>query len=381
MSGGRRGAHKEGRARHGAVGVLVLAAAAAGLSAAAPGCSGDETPQTSSSTSTSTSTGTGSSQQGSSTAASTSGSSGSSSTTGGGGAGGAGGGSADPGPNVDPSDPQLYKTSFKPNEADPDAKEALNTQLAFLDTTVDPRGILVVYLHGAGAPSTCGSNAHGEMLAELGFHVLSPCYRSDYGIENCGDDIEGCRLEAFEGVDHHPFVDIKPPDSIETRVVKGLEHVQTKIPKGDWPYFLDGDKPKWSKIIISGLSHGASSSGVIGLHRLVHRVVSLSGPRDVNQAWLKKTPMTPIDRFFGFTHTDDGQHQEHLATFEDMNLPGEPIVVDNASPPYGGSHRLVTSAQTGDGHGSTQAGESSPKDVNDNYKFLPVWTYMYAGTQ
>jgi hypothetical protein len=292
------------------------------------------------------------------------------------GAGGMGG-TLDPGPNVDTSDPQLYEMSFTPDQADPAASLALATQLAYLDTRVEPRGYLVVYLHGAGAPSTCGSSAHGQLLAGMGFHVISPCYVSDYGVGNCGDDIEGCRLEAFEGVDHHSLIDISPPDSTETRVVKGLAYVQAENPEGDWTYFIDGDKPKWHRIIISGISHGASSSGVIGLHRLVDRAVMLSGPLDSGQAWLQKSTMTPIDRFYGFSHTGDGQHPGHLLAFEDMGLPGDVVSVDDATAPYGGSHRLISSAPTTNGHGSTQAGGASPQEGNA-YVFLPVWQTIYG---
>lgn len=298
-----------------------------------------------------------------------------------GGSGGIGGtgGAPDPGPNVDTTDPQLYKTNFTPDLADPDAAQALGTQLSFLDTRVEPRGVLVVYLHGAGMPTTCGSNAHGEMLAALGFHVLSPCYLSGYGVGNCGDDFEGCRLEAFEGVDHHAFIDVKPPDSAELRITKGLEYLQTQNPQGDWTYFIDAGKPKWSKIIISGISHGASSAALIGKHRLVSRVVSLSGPLDSGQAWLTKPSLTSIDRFFAFTHTGDDQHEGHLKSFDDLGLVGAPAPVDGEAPPYGGSHRLVSSAQTADGHGATQAGGASPKDGSGAYVYLPVWTYLYAG--
>ena len=138
---------------------------------------------------------------------------GASGTTGGGGQGG----QVDPGPDVDTSAPQLYETTFAPEEADPAAALTLETQLAYLDTRTTPRGRLVVYLHGAGTPTTCGSTEHGKVLAAMGYHVFSPCYSSGYGVGNCGDDIGGCRLEAFEGVDHHPFIDIGPPDSIEVR--------------------------------------------------------------------------------------------------------------------------------------------------------------------
>ncbi len=300
------------------------------------------------------------------------------SSAGGGGAGpGGAGGATDPGPDVDTSDPQLYETMFAADQADQDASIALGQQPAYLDTRVPPLGLLVVYLHGAGAPSTCGSPEHEKVLAGMGFHVFGPCYSSDYGVGNCGDDIEGCRLEAFEGVDHHSFIDIAPPDSIETRIVKGLAYLQEHNPEGDWTYFLEGESPRWEKIVVSGISHGASSSGVIGHVRSAHRVVMLSGPYDVGQAWLTKPSITAADRFYGFSHTADDQHEGHLAAFESMGLSGEPMSIDGASPPYGGSHRLVTSAATGDGHSSTQAGGASPKDGTGQYVFLPAWREMY----
>jgi hypothetical protein len=283
----------------------------------------------------------------------------------------------DPGPMVDVSEPQLHEFEFTPDEADPTAMLHLGTQLAYLDTTVPVRGRLVVYLHGAGNPGTCGSRDHGRMLAGLGFHVVSPCYESDYGVGNCGDDIGGCRLEAFEGIDHHEIIEIAPPDSIETRVTRALQHLQAMHPGGDWQYYIEGDVPRWARIVISGISHGASSSGVVGMNRLVDRVVMLSGPLDTDQAWLLGDPQTPIERFWGFTHTGDDQHEGHLAAFEDMQLPGAPGVIDGAAPPYGGSHRLVTSAPTGDGHGSTQAGGSSPED-GGAWVFQPVWDLMYT---
>ncbi len=284
------------------------------------------------------------------------------------------------GPNVDRSGNQLYELEFGPDEADPAADERLGTQLGYLDTRVEPRGILVVYLHGAGTPSTCGSRDHGRMLASLGFHVFSPCYHSGYGIGNCGDDIGGCRLEAYEGVDHHPFIDISPPNSAEQRVIKGLAHLAGENPEGDWSYFLEGGQPRYSQIIISGISHGASSSGVVGMKRNVARVVMLSGPLDTNQAWLSESPLTPIPRFYGFSHTGDSQHPGHLAAFEALSLPGTVTSVDGASAPYADSHRLVSSAQSGDGHSATQAGGSSPK-VGDDYVYLPVWRALYGAPE
>jgi hypothetical protein len=139
--------------------------------------------------------------------------------------------------------------------------------MAFLDTRVAPVGKLVVYLHGAGAPKTCAATGLARMVAGWGFHYVSPCYLADYGVGNCGEDIGACRLEAFEGVDHHRFIDVKPPDSIERRVARGLALLAKRHPQGDWGYFLEGDKPRWSEIIINRRASAVHAFPPVSLSR------------------------------------------------------------------------------------------------------------------
>jgi hypothetical protein len=282
--------------------------------------------------------------------------------------------------NVDYTAPKRHDFTFKASDADKAATESLGTEGAYLDTRVKAKGKLIVYLHGAGdsAPASCTQGELANVVTAWGFHLITPCYNSYYGVSTCGTDIGGCRLEAFEGVDHTKAIDIKPANAIEPRVVAALKYLQTKHPGGDWKYFLDGDKPRWSEIIISGISHGASSAALIGVYRSVSRVVSLSGPLDTKQAWLSKTPITPVDRFFGFTHTADDQHDGHLEAFAALKFPGAVVSVDGAMPPYSSSHRLKTSAPTSNGHSSTQPGSVSPKTAGV-YTFLPVWKYLYGG--
>ncbi len=274
------------------------------------------------------------------------------------------------GPAVQRDNPQLFSFQFTAREADPAASGALGRQHAYLDTRIESAGKLVVYLHGAGQFGDCGGEALWQIVSGLGYHWFGPCFLSDYGVDNCGDDIGGCRLEALEGVDHHPFLNITRPDSIEERIVRGLMHLANLNPEGDWSYFVAGDQPRWEDIIITGHSHGASTSGIIGMTRPVARVVMLAGPYDPGQNWLNGDPATAPERFFGFSHTGDGQHQGHLAAFEALGLPGAPTSVDGAAAPYGDSHRLYSSANVGDAHGSVTSGTVQA--------FIPVWEYLYA---
>ena len=280
-------------------------------------------------------------------------------------------------PRVDRSMPQLFQFQFRPSAVEPDAGRADATQLAALDTRVAPRGQLVVYLHGAGTPATCGSTAHNALLASFGYHVISPCYLSDYGVGNCGADIGGCRLEAFDGVDRTTVIDVRPAESITARIVRMLERLSTLNPQGDWRWFLVNGEPRWDAIVISGISHGASTAGLIGLNRRVARVVMLSGPLDTNQAWLTGPSLTPRDAFWAFTHQRDPQHPGHLAAFTALQVPGTPVNVDVTPPPYGGSHRLFSNADAGDPHGSTQAGGGSPRLPDGGARFTPVWEALY----
>lgn len=282
------------------------------------------------------------------------------------------------GPTVDRTDPQLHTFDFSPTDADPGSADGDQTQIGHLDTRVEPRGLLVVYLHGANRPGTCGSRRHSEVLAGMGFHVINPCYDSDYGIGNCGDRVGDCRLEAFEGVDHHPFLDTRIEDSLERRIARGLAYLAAQHPGGDWGYYLaDADTPAWDRIIISGISHGGSTAALIGKVRSVARVVSLSAPNDRGQSWVTMSGMTPVERYWSFTHTDDGQHPAIQTTQGDLGLPGAPTLVDGASPPYDDSHRLFSSASTSNGHVSTQAGSVSPMS-GGAFEFLPVWETMYG---
>jgi hypothetical protein len=288
------------------------------------------------------------------------------------------------GPNVDRGTPQLYALQFKASVADPAATRLLGDEQAFLDTHAASRGTLVVHLHGSGEKVTCGYAEHGKLLASFGFHVFMPCYDAAVSWSNsaCGGDVGNCRLEMLDGMDHHPLPKIDPPESIEVRIAKALAYLAKMNPQGDWGYFLDGDKPRWSRMIISGQSFGATSSFLIAKHREVVRAVALSGPLDGGAKWLKDPSLTPLDRLYSFSHVADGQHPTHLASLAAMGVPGTPIEVESSMPPYQNSHRLVGSLRTFngapvDGHNATEARMQSPFE-NGKYLYEPVWRYMYG---
>src|SRR2546421_666055 len=114
------------------------------------------------------------------------------------------------------------------------------------------------------------------------------------------------RLEAFEGRDHSPHIEVSRPNSAEERVLRMLIALGRAYPGEGWGAFVDGALPRWPDIVVSGHSHGASSAALIGKVRRVDRVVMLSGPFD-NRAgaaapWTARPGLTPLDRVYALTH-------------------------------------------------------------------------------
>lgn len=294
-----------------------------------------------------------------------------------------------PGPKIDMRNPALHFRSIRPDDVDsPDrpADAFLEDQFAVLDTRAERmQGRLVVFLAGATSPPDRTMSLY---LASLGFHVLAPHYSNAYGLNTIcppNPDPDCHRLgrqEAFEGQDLSPFIQISRGNSIEERVARMLKHLAVDMPEGDWGFFLRRDLPRWERITISGTSHGASTAGLIGKIRRTERVVMLSGPFDnidgVPAAWTRREPLTPDGRFYSFSHTADSQFTFHMANQEAMGLIGEPTSVDTGTPVGCGSHRLITSAPSTDGHSSTKAGGSSPKNPDGSFQFDPVWRYLFG---
>jgi hypothetical protein len=297
------------------------------------------------------------------------------------------------GPRPAPSPPPTEHLA-RPEALDPAADRWLQDQYAYLDPLVPRASKLVVYLVGANN-KPAGGRPMLQELAHMGFHVLAPMYANDYDIRGiCApakDPDQDChgklRLEAFEGIDHSPHLEVSPANSLERRVTRLLTHLHATFPAEGWGAYLDGDQPRWPSIIVAGHSHGASSSGLIGKVRRVDRVVMLSGPfdnRDGDPApWTRKTPLTPLDRYYVFSHTLEDQFSQHLKDWEAMDLArlGPVVNVDGVAPPFSGTHRLVTTLQPAPGknpHGVTAAGAASPVGPDGRYVLSRVFGYLFG---
>ena len=284
----------------------------------------------------------------------------------------------DPRTNEHPEIGYVFSKNGKPTD----------TQLAMVDTRLPSSGYLVIWLM---APP----EQLFERLNSYGHHAIQVTYPREWfarmdKLRKKGDDnhFSGLRLEAATGTDQTDLIDIPQPDGLMERSYQFVKYLDTKNPEGNWKQFIsqDGKGLNWEKVILSGASHGSTTSARLAKHIKVARVVMLSGPRDQTEKWQAIDSATPPERFFGFTHTQDagwpGHHYCRSWLMLGLNHFGPIANVDDTRPPYGNTRRLVSSADVGNNagraHSASTPGGASPKDKDGIYLYEDVWKYLYT---
>ncbi|MDI1315447.1 hypothetical protein [Prosthecobacter sp.] len=290
--------------------------------------------------------------------------------------------------------------SKRASEIDPRAKEhpeidfvftdkkgkPQDLQNASVDTSVKLQGKLVIWLMGYSAPLF-------ERLNSYGLHAIQPHYANKwFGIipsarRDDGKTLGDIRLEACTGEDHSDLVSIPQPDGMMERSFQFVQWLSKEHPEGKWEQFIsaDGKGLRWDKVIVSGASHGATTSARFAKHQKVDRVVCFCGPRDNYDSWQSLPSATPANRIFGFSHVLDGgwSGDHYCRSWEMMGLNqfGPIVDVDISAPPFQNTRRLITNADVkGDdkrAHSSVTPGGAAVKDKDGKYIHEAVWQYLF----
>ncbi|MFV0446464.1 MAG: BPSS1187 family protein [Planctomycetaceae bacterium] len=297
--------------------------------------------------------------------------------------------------------PQRYELTARASEIDPLTKEhpeldfifqdakgkPQDVEHALVDTRVESRHQLVIWLMGHNSTLF-------DHLASYGLHAIQPHYANRwYGKLKSEDRDDGVtlgkiRLEAATGEDHSPLVAIPKPDGLAERSIQFVKWLAEKNPEGHWEQFLNADQTdlQWDKVILSGSSHGSTTSARFAKHQQVARVVMFSGPRDQFDNWQGFPSATPANRYFGFTHVlDTGWTGDHYCRSWLMLGLAEfgPIVdVDQTTAPYGNTRRLITKADVGQdakrAHSSSVPGGAAVKNKQGKFLHEAVWKYLFT---
>lgn len=268
-----------------------------------------------------------------------------------------------------------------------DGKPA-DLQHASVDMRVEPRGRLMIWMMGPNP-------ALFERVNSYGVHAIRVHYAngwfSQFGKEPppADDQFLGrIRLEAATGEDFSDAVAIPKPDGMMERARQFLIWLTAKNPEGHWDQFLteERDAVRWDRVIMSGASHGATTSARFAKHQRVDRVVLFCGPRDQYETWQALPSATPTNRYFAFSHVLDGgwtgDHYCRSWQLLGLHQYGPIVNVDRAAAPYGNTRRLITDADVkndpGRAHGCVTPGGSAVKDAGGRMSHEDVWRYLFT---
>jgi hypothetical protein len=276
---------------------------------------------------------------------------------------------------VEESSAPLVLHVVAPEATDPAIDGFLDNHYVWLDTTARSNHKLFVFLPGTGQNPSIFQLVQQE-AARLGYHVIGLMYPTTGGLAKVcptTPDPSGCyensRLEIIDGMYRNGVVDVNVANSIDNRLTKLLQYLTRQYPDEGWDRFLRQDGPKWSQIAVSGHSQGGGNAAMIAKIRLVARVVLFSSVTDSIHAeapsWVA-THLTPADRYYGIAHDRDGFYRPIRAGWDSLGLAvfGVPAMPESSSPPYDGTHMLVTDLTPQGGFVGTNAHGTPSNDLN-----------------
>ena len=259
-------------------------------------------------------------------------------------------------------------------------------QHGFVDTRKPKiQGKLVMTLGGIG--TCCGQGGIGGFAVGLGFHEMAiamqtkessapdeykkvpEASRTDEQNRQMGDG----RMEAWDGKDRVPWLNINEHDSFAYRAALGIKYMQEQDPGGDWEYFLNADgSVRWSDVYLVGYSYGSQTLAVVAKYVRIGRGIATSGPVDEgfpNATWIKATSATPLDRMIALIGSSNIDSKVTTTTSAGWLVPTVDVNAGASVADLKGGHVFILQGQ---GHSEMCAGDGG------NWKALCQYAFGVA---
>lgn len=178
---------------------------------------------------------------------------------------------------------------------------------------------LLVWLAGTGGRSTGGPQALFDEVLAQGYRLVVLSYLTTPAVgqvcigralkqdPHCAQRV---RQQRIWGDAPTTWIDDQEADAIVPRLSRLLRHLGAQEP--GWQTYLDGDAPRWSRIVLMGQSQGGGHAAFLAQTRAVAGVLMFSGgwdrrAPDEPAAWYRRASVTPPQRWLSVHHTEEEQ--------------------------------------------------------------------------
>jgi dienelactone hydrolase len=170
---------------------------------------------------------------------------------------------------------------------------------------------LWVWLPGTNGRADAAHKALFQAVRDSGFRLLSLSYLDGEAVSqvcvgprlrahpNCAATFRQQRV--WGDAASAPIAD-QPQDAIVPRLTRLLKYLAAQDPAGQWASYLDGDEPRWSRIVLAGQSQGGGMAAYLAKTRAVAGVMMFSGGWDRESPgelarWYRRPSATPAARW------------------------------------------------------------------------------------
>ena len=231
----------------------------------------------------------------------------------------------------------LVVYEIKPSAADSSIHRFDEPNVVVVDRSRSTASQLVVFMPGTdGKPRNAMRLL--QVVASQGYRTIGLEYNdSPAVIQVCPKKPPSCsgdfRRKRIFGDDVSSIVDNTRAESIVNRLTKLLRYLDQIHPGDGWSYYLHGETPDWSRIVVSGLSQGAGMAAYIAQRESVARVVLFSSPWDYSlesrslAPWIGESSVTPPERWFAEYHRRENTAKLIAQAYGVLQIPADHIRV------------------------------------------------------
>lgn len=205
---------------------------------------------------------------------------------------------------------------------------------------------LVVFLPSTG-DKPADTMALLQVVADQGYRVIGLEYNNlPPGVRFCQKSPDLNCFAAFRemrstGGGRNAPVSNTKAESIVGRLVALLTYLSRTQPEQGWSRYLDGDQPRWDRLVLSGLSQGAGMAAYLAKQHKVSRVVLFSSPWDFvgpdrePAPWLSAPSATPMARWHAEYNSREATAKALKASYARLRIPARNIRVFSRDLPAG----------------------------------------------
>jgi len=272
---------------------------------------------------------------------------------------------------------QTRTYEIQPSSIDPNVHNFDTPNVVIPNATVS-RPPMVLFLSGTGGKPT-STTEFLKFIAAQGYQVIGLTYDDTPTAEQlCPSNPDPDCAEAFRRMhvegdidDGHGKSPVATPvnETIALRLNVLLHNLTLDKPEEGWDYYLDGDRIRWERIVVSGQAQGAGMAAYIAKHHEVARVVLFSSPWDTtgpdNQpaAWLAEPSATPMDRWYAEYHQRELTAGLIKGAYATLQIPADHI-------------HVLTQDLPSNFHGNSP----NPFQINTirDVRYAPDWQAMFG---